>query len=96
VAKRCVYVPEAETPKQHLYAIDKDHQVHHFQTTYSTRFSLAKVSVSVRVASQIARPLGVRELVFIAIIHDVALFTSSVFVYTKLGPKSFFDRNCPL
>jgi hypothetical protein len=26
-------VPEAETPKEHLRAIDKDHQVHHFQIT---------------------------------------------------------------
>jgi hypothetical protein len=29
-AKRCVYVPKAEIPKEHLRAIDKDHEVHGF------------------------------------------------------------------
>jgi hypothetical protein len=33
MAKRCVYVPDAEIPKEHLYAIDEDRQVHDFQIT---------------------------------------------------------------
>jgi hypothetical protein len=32
-AKRCVHVPKAETPKEHLRAIDNDHHVNHFQIT---------------------------------------------------------------
>jgi hypothetical protein len=43
VAKRCFYVPEAEIPKEHLCVIDKDHQVHDFQITCSSRFRLRKV-----------------------------------------------------
>jgi hypothetical protein len=39
VAKSCVYLAEAEIPKEHPRAIDKDNQVHDFQITCSTRFS---------------------------------------------------------
>jgi hypothetical protein len=60
-------VPEAEIPKEHLYAIDKDHQVHDFQITCLSRFSLSDLSVGVRAVSQIATALAVRESVFVVI-----------------------------
>jgi len=60
VAKRCVYVPDAEIPKEHLRVIDEDHQVHDFQITYLTRFSLSEVSVCVGAVSQIATSDGRR------------------------------------
>jgi hypothetical protein len=65
-------VPKADIPKEHLRAIDKDQQVHDFQITCSTRFTLSDGWLA---ASKIARPLAVRELVFIVFINDVALFT---------------------
>jgi len=94
-------VPDAETPKEHPRATDKDRQVHHFQIICSTRFSLSEVSVSVRASSQSARPLAVRELIFIVIISEVALFTViSPCIYktrtTKLlGCNGAFDARHP-
>jgi hypothetical protein len=89
-------VPKAEIPKEHLHAIEKDHQVHDFQITCSTRFSLSEVSVSVRAASQIARPLAVRESVFIVIIDDVALFTVISACIYKTRTKKLLGCDCPL
>ena len=54
VAKSRASVPKAEISKEHLRAIDEDHQVHDFQITRSARFSLSEVSVSVRAVSRIA------------------------------------------
>jgi hypothetical protein len=47
-------VPKAEISKEHLRAIDEDHQIHDFQITRSARFSLSEVSVGVRAVSRIA------------------------------------------
>jgi len=60
-------VPEAEIPKEHLYAVNKNHQIHDFQITCSIRFSFSDLSVGVRAVSQIAIALAVRESAFVVI-----------------------------
>jgi hypothetical protein len=52
--------------------------------------------LAVREFSQIARPLAVREFVFIVSINDVAPSPQSILVYTKLGPKNFALQLPPL
>ena len=86
MAERYVYVPDAEIPKEHLRAIDEDHEVHDFQITYLSRFSLSEVSISVRAVSQIATALAVRESVFSLSSMLMFIFLSLVLVYTRLRP----------
>jgi hypothetical protein len=86
MAERYVYVPDAEIPKEHLRAIDEDHEVHDFQITFSIRFGLSDLSVSVRALSQIATALAVRESVFSLSSMLMFIFLSLVLVYTRLGP----------
>jgi hypothetical protein len=80
-------VPEAEIPKEHLYAVDENHQIHDFQITCLTRFSLSDLSVGVRAVSQIATALAVREssLSFSSIV--TLIFLPLVLVYTRLRPN---------
>jgi hypothetical protein len=87
-------VPKAEIPKEHLRAIDKDHQVHDFQIVCSTQFSLSEVPLSVRAASQIARRLALREFIFIVIINDVALFTVISACIYKTRTEQLLGCNC--
>ena len=81
-------MPEAEIPKEHLRAIDKDHKVHDFQIN-GLQFSLSEVSVGVRAVSQIATALAVRELGFIVIINDIGRFTFVSFCIYKTRTKKF-------
>jgi hypothetical protein len=82
VAKRCVCVPDAEIPKEHLRVIDEDRHVHDFQITCTICSSLSEVSVSVRAVSQIATALAVRESVFVVIFDgDVHFSTASPCIY---------------
>ena len=80
-------MPEAEIPKEQLYAIDEDHQVHDFQITALPEFSLSEVSGSVRAVSQIATTLAVRESVFSLSSMLMFIFLPLVLVYTRLRPN---------
>jgi hypothetical protein len=82
-------VPKAEIPKEHLRAIDKDHQVHDFQIVCSTRCSLIEVFLSVRAACK-SRDLWPFANCFSSSSSMMSHFSlASVLVYTKLGPKGF-------